>query len=108
LAKKPKDFYQRVYDTVRNIPQGKVCTYGIIAAHIGSPRAARMVGSALNKSYLQDEYIPAHRVVNRNGVLTGKNHFGSTEYMQKILEAEGISVVDNQIQNLEAHLWEPA
>lgn len=74
---------------------------------MGSPRAARMVGWALNKSWELDEFIPAHRVVNRKGLLTGKNHFGASDYMQKMLEAEGITIVDNQVHNLDAYLWKP-
>lgn len=107
MAASDSDFFERVYEFVRQIPPGKVCTYGIIARHIGSPGAARMVGWALNKAGSQSEYVPAHRVVNRKGLLTGKSHFGNPELMEELLEAEGITVKDNQVQNLSAHLWEP-
>jgi methylated-DNA-protein-cysteine methyltransferase-like protein len=100
-------FFTKVYKVARQIPFGRVCTYGIIARSIGSPQAARMVGWAMNKSGLEKEFIPAHRVVNRNGILTGKNHFPNPETMKELLEAEGIIIVDNRIQNFEKVLWNP-
>ncbi|MBN1252166.1 MAG: MGMT family protein [Bacteroidales bacterium] len=102
-----KSFFQKVYETVRLIPAGKVCTYGIIAAHIGSPQAARMVGWALNKSALENEFVPAHRVVNRNGLLTGKIHFANNHTMQEMLESEGVAIIDNKIRDFEILLWKP-
>ncbi len=102
-----KNFFQKVYAIARQVPHGKVVTYGAIARAIGAPGAARMVGWAMNKSYEQDEYVPAHRVVNRKGLLTGKIHFPGENTMQELLENEGVTVIDNQIQNFEEHLWEP-
>jgi len=102
-----KNFFQKVYAIARQVPYGKVVTYGAITRAIGTPGAARMVGWAMNKSYEQGEYVPAHRVVNRKGLLTGKIHFPGENTMQELLENEGITVVDNQIQDFEKHLWEP-
>ena len=100
-------FFAKVYQVARQIPYGRVCTYGIIAGSIGSPQAARMVGWAMNKSGLEKEYVPAHRVVNRNGILTGKNHFPNSETMKELLEAEGIVIINNKIQDFEKLLWNP-
>jgi methylated-DNA-protein-cysteine methyltransferase-like protein len=102
-----KSFFQKVYAIARQIPYGKVVTYGAIAGAIGAPGAARMVGWAMNKSHEQEEYVPAHRVVNRKGLLTGKIHFPGENTMQELLENEGITVIDNKIQDFEAHLWNP-
>lgn len=100
------DFFQRVYALVKQIPEGRVTSYGAIAKAIGAVRSARMVGYAMNASHgLED--VPAHRVVNRNGVLTGKHHFDGTNLMQQLLENEGIKVVNNQIVDFEKHFWEP-
>ncbi len=99
-------FFEKVYKIVRRIPYGKVTTYGIIAAYLGTPRSARMVGWALNNSKF-DSTIPAHRVVNRKGLLTGKNHFQGTEIMSQLLENEGVIVKNSCIQNLEHYLWYP-
>ncbi len=100
-------FFKKVYELARQIPFGRVCTYGIIAKNIGSPQAARMVGWAMNKSSHEKEFVPAHRVVNRKGLLTGKNHFGNTNTMKEMLESEGIEIIDNQIQRFEELLWFP-
>lgn len=99
-------FFEKVYDVVRNIPFGKVTTYGAIANYLASPGSARMVGWAMNASHGYDD-VPAHRVVNRNGLLTGKHHFDGTNLMQQLLENEGIRVVDNKIVDLDKHLWIP-
>ena len=100
------NFFERVYAVVRQIPYGKVTSYGAIAKALGTARSARMVGWAMNAShYLQD--VPAHRVVNRKGLLTGKLHFDGTNLMQQLLESEGVVVKDNQIVDFEAHFWEP-
>lgn len=100
------DFFQRVYALVKQIPEGRVTSYGAIAKAIGAARSARMVGYAMNASHgLED--VPAHRVVNRNGVLTGKHHFEGTNLMQQLLENEGIKVVNNQIVDFEKYYWEP-
>ena len=99
------NFFERVYEVARQIPFGKVTSYGAIAKAIGSGRSARMVGWAMNASHNLDD-VPAHRVVNRKGLLTGKHHFDGTNLMQQLLESEGIVVVDNQIQNLDKVFWE--
>lgn len=102
-----KSFFEKVYETARQIPFGRVCTYGIIARHIGSPQAARMVGWAMNKCGSEKEYVPAHRVVNRKGLLTGKRHFANSNTMRELLESEGIIIIDDQIQDFEKLIWEP-
>ncbi len=99
-------FFERVYEIARQIPEGKVTSYGAIAKCLGSAQSARMVGWAMNASHNHED-IPAHRVVNRNGLLTGKQHFDGTNLMQQLLENEGIKVVDNQIIDFEKHFWEP-
>lgn len=101
-----KDFFQRVYEVVKQIPYGRITTYGAIAKKIGAPKSARMVGYALNASHLNEE-IPAHRVVNRKGVLTGKHHFQGTNLMQQLLESEGVKIKDNTVQNFDDYFWEP-
>lgn len=100
------NFFERVYDIVRQIPEGKVTSYGAIAKAIGAARSARMVGYAMNASHDMED-VPAHRVVNRKGVLTGKHHFDGTNLMAQLLENEGVKVIDNQIINFEKHFWEP-
>lgn len=100
------NFFERVYDIVRQIPEGKVTSYGAIAKALGSARSARMVGWAMNASHGRDD-VPAHRVVNRIGMLSGKHHFDGTNLMQQLLENEGIKVVDNQIVDFEKHFWQP-
>jgi len=99
-------FFQKVYQVVRHIPYGKVTSYGAIAKVLGSPQSSRMVGWAMNASHNLED-VPAHRVVNRNGLLTGKMHFSGSNLMQQLLENEGIVVIDNQIQNLETVFWTP-
>lgn len=99
------DFFDKVIDVVKKIPHGRVTTYGSIANYLGSICSARMVGWALNKCDTRE--VPAHRVVNKKGLLTGKFHFDGTTLMQDLLENEGVVVVQNQIQNLEKILWEP-
>lgn len=100
------NFFERVYQIARQIPFGKVTSYGAIAKALGTAKSARMVGWAMNASHLLED-VPAHRVVNRNGLLTGKHHFDGTNLMQQLLENEGIIVKNNQIQNLSDHFWEP-
>lgn len=100
-------FYDKVYEVVRLIPSGKVTSYGAIAAYLGSAQSSRMVGWAMNNAHGQQDYVPAHRVVNRNGLLTGKHHFGSSGTMQELLEAEEIQVIDDQIVDFEKHFWNP-
>ncbi len=99
-------FFERVYQVAPQIPAGKVTSYGAIARAIGSAQSSRMVGYAMNASHNLPD-IPAHRVVNRNGLLTGKHHFEGTNLMQQLLENEGIQVVNNQIQDFDKHFWTP-
>ena len=106
MATKNSNFFERVYCIAKLIPYGKVTSYGAIAKVLGTARSARMVGWAMNACHNRDD-IPAHRVVNRKGLLTGKHHFDGTNLMQQLLESEGIKVVDNQIIDLEKHFWEP-
>lgn len=111
MAKKNKlmaedNFFEKVYAVARQIPYGKVTSYGAIAKALGTARSARMVGWAMNASH-NIENIPAHRVVNRKGLLSGKHHFDGTNLMQQLLESEGIKVVNNQIIDFEKHFWQP-
>ncbi|MCH8904845.1 MAG: MGMT family protein [Bacteroidetes bacterium] len=101
-------FFERVYEVVIHIPQGKVTSYGAIARYLGSGGSSRMVGWAMNSSHNFSSKIPAHRVINRNGLLTGKHHFSTPTLMQELLENEGIAVVDDQVQNFEQLFWDPA
>lgn len=100
------NFFERVYKVTRLIPYGRVTSYGEIAKYLGAARSARMVGWAMNKAHNLED-VPAHRVVNRKGLLTGKHHFDGTNLMQQLLESEGVVVVDNQIKDLEKVLWIP-
>ena len=107
-GKKDESFFELVFDVVRQIPKGRVTSYGAIAAALGTRMSARMVGWAMNASHAMKPKVPAHRVVNINGLLTGKMHFAYPEQMQELLEKEGIKVVDDQIQEFEKHFWDPA
>ena len=100
------DFFERVYVVVKKIPFGRVSTYGAIAKYLGSNKSARVVGWAMNHSHF-DKSIPAHRVVNRNGLLTGKHHFRNNNTMEKLLNKEGIKVIDDRIKNFKKLFWEP-
>ncbi|MBU2995537.1 MGMT family protein [Cellulophaga baltica] len=100
------NFFEKVYEVAKKIPVGRVTSYGAIAKYLGAARSARMVGWAMNASHNMDD-VPAHRVVNKQGLLTGKHHFDGTNLMQQLLENEGVVIVDNQIQNLEKHFWDP-
>ena len=100
------NFFERVYQVARQIPFGRVTSYGAIAKYLGAARSARMVGWAMNKC--DTRKVPAHRVVNSKGLLTGKFHFDGTNLMQQLLENEGIVIVDNQIQDFQKHFWDPA
>ncbi len=106
--KKMSDFYEQVYEVVRQIPTGRVTSYGAIAAFLGSKQSSRMVGWAMNNAHSLPEYVPAHRVVNRNGLLTGKHHFGGENVMQELLESEGLVIEDDQILNFGERFWDPA
>jgi methylated-DNA-protein-cysteine methyltransferase related protein len=101
-----ENFFERVYEIARQIPFGRVTSYGAIAKALGAARSARMVGWAMNASHNRQD-IPAHRVVNRKGLLSGKHHFDGTNLMQQLLENEGIEVVDNQIVDFEKYFWTP-
>ncbi|NJB71126.1 methylated-DNA-protein-cysteine methyltransferase-like protein [Saonia flava] len=101
-----KNFFEKVYDVARRIPYGRVTSYGAIAKYLGAARSARMVGWAMNGSGLKED-VPAHRVVNRLGLLTGKHHFDGTNLMQQLLENEGVKVVNNQIIDFDKHFWDP-
>ena len=98
-------FFAKVYRITAQIPYGRVTSYGAIAKFLGTPRSARMVGWALNGS--DKENVPAHRVVNRNGLLSGKHHFQGTNLMQQLLESEGIEVIDNKVSDFDKHFWDP-
>jgi len=103
---KSDNFFEKAYEIARQIPFGRVTSYGAIAKYLGAAKSARMVGWAMNSSG-KDETIPAHRVVNRKGILTGKHHFQGTNLMQQLLESEGIKIENNQIMNFEAIFWDP-
>lgn len=105
---KNSDFFQKVYNVVRQIPNGRVTNYGAIARHIGSPQASRMVGYAMNNSHTQNYFIPAHRVVNRMGLLTGKHHFGGPDTMRELLESEGAIIDEDKILNFKELFWDPS
>ena len=105
--KDSSSFFERVYQVVKLIPYGKVTSYGAIANYLGSRGSARMVGWAMNASHTAGEPIPAHRVVNRNGLLTGKHHFGSSEIMEQLLESEGLSVENDKIIDFKKYFWDP-
>ena len=110
-VKGKNDFYEMVFDVVRLIPRGRVTSYGLIASYLGSKSSSRMVGWAMNQSHKfsnTDKAIPAHRVVNRQGLLTGKMHFSTPFEMEEKLKKEGVLVVDDQIQNFESIVWDPA
>jgi len=104
---KNDNFFDKVYEVARNIPYGRVTTYGAIAKYLGAARSARMVGWAMNASHYDDS-VPAHRVVNRMGMLTGKHHFDGTNLMQQLLENEGITIKDSKINNFDSVFWEPS
>ena len=101
------DFFQQVYEVVKQIPPGRVTSYGAIAKFLGTSGSARMVGWAMNASHSHVEFVPAHRVVNRNGLLTGKHHFDQPNAMQELLEAEGLIIENDQILNFNERFWDP-
>ncbi len=101
-----QNFFDKVYEVAKLIPYGRVTSYGAIAKYLGAARSARMVGWAMNNSSAKD--VPAHRVVNRVGILTGKHHFGGSNLMQQLLENEGVKVKENQIVDFQKHFWDPA
>ena len=101
-------FYDKVYQVVRLIPKGRVTSYGAIAAYLGTKSSSRMVGYAMNASFAETPKVPAHRVVNRNGLLTGKHYFGSPTMMQQLLENEGIRVENDKVVDFKRLFWDPA
>jgi methylated-DNA-protein-cysteine methyltransferase related protein len=103
-----RTFFQRVYSIVAQIPYGRVTSYGAIAAYLGSKGSSRMVGWAMNASHSSQQSIPAHRVVNRKGMLTGKHHFGHPNIMQQLLENEGLIIRHDAIVNFKERFWDPA
>lgn len=106
ISEKNKDFFEQVYQVVRLVPSGRATSYGAIAKYLGSARGARMVGWAMNACMNRSD-VPAHRVVNRLGILSGKMHFSDPDVMQKRLEDEGVEVKDDQIQNFKIVFWDP-
>ena len=104
---KEENFFEKVYDVARLIPYGRVTSYGAIAKYLGAARSARMVGWAMNACHSRDD-VPAHRVVNRVGLLSGKHHFQGTNLMQQLLESEGVAIKDNKVVHFERFFWDPA
>jgi len=101
------DFFEKVYRVVTQIPYGRVTSYGAIAGFLGTKGSARMVGWAMNQSLKAKENIPAHRVVNRKGILTGKHHFGGPDVMKQLLESEGLVIENDRIVDFEKYFWDP-
>lgn len=106
--RKHKSFYEDVYEVVKLIPRGRVTSYGAIAKYLGTKMSSRMVGWALNGSHFSTKKIPAHRVVNRNGMLTGKAHFATPTRMQELLEKEKIKVKEDVVVDFQKLFWDPA
>ena len=106
-TKRDQSFFEKVYEIVRLIPYGHVTSYGAIASFLGSAQSSRMVGWAMNASHNYKQAVPAHRVVNRKGMLSGKAHFGSPTLMQQLLEAEGIEIENDCIVDFEKYFWNP-
>lgn len=103
-----RDFFADVMAVVRQIPRGRVTSYGAIAKYLGAARSSRIVGYCMNNSHVVKPKVPAHRVVNRNGMLTGKHHFATPTRMQELLEQEGVRVENDQVVDLADHFWDPA
>jgi len=103
-----KGFFEKVYDVARQIPFGRVTSYGAIAAYLGSKGSARMVGWAMNGSKNLPQNLPAHRVVNSSGLLTGKRHFGGGNIMVELLESEGVTIESNQVVDFQEVFWNPS
>ncbi|GAB3288642.1 MGMT family protein [Hymenobacter tenuis] len=107
-TEKQRNFFQEVHEVVRLVPQGRVTTYGAIAHYLGARHGARMVGWAMMAAHTAEAYVPAHRVINRLGLLTGKLHYASSTAMQEALEAEGIQVQDDQVVEFKRLFWDPS
>lgn len=106
-AVQERDFFGDVMDVVRQVPKGRVTSYGAIAKYLGAARSARIVGHCMNNAHTVKPLVPAHRVVNRVGMLSGKHHFGPDDRMQKLLEKEGIKVMNDQVVDFEKKYWDP-
>lgn len=107
MAKTQTDFFEQVYQVVRLIPKGRVTSYGAIASYLGAKSSSRAVGYAMNAAHSQKEFVPAHRVLNRNGQLTGKHHFSTPFLMQELLEKEKIKIENDTVVNFIKHFWDP-
>lgn len=107
MPKTQSDFFDQVFQVVRLIPKGRVTSYGAIANYLGAKSSSRVVGYAMNAAHTQKEFVPAHRVLNRNGQLTGKHHFSTPYLMQELLEKEKIKVENDTVVNLKKHYWDP-
>jgi methylated-DNA-protein-cysteine methyltransferase related protein len=107
-AKRSDAFFEQVYDVVRHIPKGRVTSYGAVANALGAKGSARMVGWAMNNCHHIKPKVPAHRVVNRNGLLTGKFHFGTGNEMQQLLEKEGVAIINDGVKDWDKLFWDPA
>lgn len=103
-----ESFFMKVYEVVALIPPGRATSYGAIARYLGTGKSARMVGWAMNASHTSLQTLPAHRVVNRNGMLTGKHHFGGTDIMRQLLENEGVRIAEDQIVDFDKIFWDPS
>ncbi len=106
-GKREESFFELVYEVARQVPKGRVTSYGAIAACLGTKLSARMVGWAMNGCHRVKPKVPAHRVVNRNGMLTGKHHFSPPGLMEKLLKKEGVKVKNDQVQNFKDVFWDP-
>ena len=102
------NFFVDVFDVVRQIPKGRVTNYGSIAKYLGSGLSSRMVGWAMNASHIMKPKVPAHRVVNRNGLLTGKHHFSTPTKMQELLEKEGVEIINDKVVEFKDRFWDPS
>ena len=107
-GRQDETFFSLIYDVVRQIPKGRVTSYGAIAAALGTKKSARMVGWAMNNAHFITPKVPAHRVVNRQGLLTGKMHFATPTQMEELLQKEGVEIVEDQVQNFQKIFWDPA
>jgi len=108
ISEKHRDFFSMVYAVVQQVPEGRVTSYGAIAKYLGMARSSRMVGWAMNAAHHQPFYVPAHRVVNREGLLTGTHHFGSAHRMAELLSNEGVRICNDQVENFNSLFWDPA
>jgi methylated-DNA-protein-cysteine methyltransferase related protein len=107
-GKKEQSFFELVFEVARQIPKGRITSYGAIAACLGTKLSARMVGWAMNSAGKVKPPVPAHRVVNRNGMLSGKHHFSTPDRMQQLLEKEGIKVIEDTVVDFKNLFWDPA